>query len=117
MTRFNQNFHQSNRNYTKEMAEEKMLQAGYSEFQFTGCSYANGASFYFTTSCGKEVRVSDHPLTGKRAFNFIQISLVEVKHLPKNEKLIAKREAERAAFKARVEAMIAKKQAEKLAAL
>ena len=79
MTTFNQNFFQANRKYTKEMAEAKMIANGYSNYSFDNCSYANGASFYFTLEDGRKVRVSDHPLTGKRVFEYIQISFVEPK--------------------------------------
>ncbi len=32
--------------------------------------------FYFVDQEGNELRVSDHPLTGKRAFNTIEISIL-----------------------------------------
>lgn len=79
MTTFNQNFFQANRNYTREMAETKLIEKGYLIFSFDGCSFENGASFYFTLDNGKKVRVSDHELTGKRAFDTIQIRFVEPK--------------------------------------
>jgi len=79
MSDFNKNFFQANRNYTREMAEIKMNEKGFSNYSFDGCSYENGASFYFTLEDGKKVRVSDHSLTGKRAFEYIQIAFVEPK--------------------------------------
>jgi len=84
MTAFNSNFYQSNNKYTLEMAIEKLTSLGYSDFQFKSCSFTNGASFYFTSKDGEEIRVSDHPLTGKRAANTIQISLVTIKTFSPN---------------------------------
>lgn len=76
MENFNNNFYKSNTSYTREIAEKLMIENGYTDFQFKGCSFANGASFYFDVN-GQEVRVSDHTLTGKRAFDVIQISFVK----------------------------------------
>lgn len=76
MKKFNPNFYRPNRNYTKEMAEARLKDLGYKNFTFKSVSYANGASFYFESEDGKEIRVSDHPLTGKRAFGTIQIDIV-----------------------------------------
>lgn len=78
-TNFNKAFFTANRNYTREIAEQKMKENGYTNYSFDGCSYENGASFYFTLDNGKKVRVSDHSLTGKRAFEYVQISFVEAK--------------------------------------
>lgn len=55
------------------MAEARLVEAGYSNFQFTGSSYSNGASFYFDGPNGEKIRVSDHRLTGNRAFEIIQV--------------------------------------------
>jgi len=76
---FNSNFYEPNFKYTKEDAEKRLLDLGYDNFQFKGMSYTNGCSFYFTTSKGEEIRVSDHQLTGKRAFEVIQVRIEEVK--------------------------------------
>lgn len=79
MSTFNSNFYQPNRNYTKEMAEARLVDLGYKNFTFKSVSYTNGASFYFESEDGKELRVSDHRLTGKRAFYTIQIDIEPVK--------------------------------------
>lgn len=76
-TQFNNSFYTANTKYTREMAEQVMRENGYNDFQFKSSSFSNGASFYFDVD-GKEVRVSDHPLTGNRAFETIQLSLVKV---------------------------------------
>lgn len=76
-TRFNNSFYTADRNYTREMAEQVMRDNGYNDFQFKSASFSNGASFYFDVD-GREVRVSDHPLTGNRAFETVQLSLVKV---------------------------------------
>lgn len=79
---FNKSFYRSNFSYTREDAENKLRSLGYNNFTFKGCSYSNGASFYFDVEgLDKEVRVSDHPLTGRRAFDVIEISLVTIKKL------------------------------------
>lgn len=78
---FNNNFFQNNVKYTREQAEQKMIENGYTDFQFTGCSFSNGSSFYFSIPNGDEVRVSDHRLTGKRAFSTIQILFVQPKKM------------------------------------
>lgn len=78
---FNSSFYQSNRNYTREIAEQRLISLGYKNFSFKSCSFSNGASFYFTSEGGQEIRVSDHKLTGKRAFNTIDVSIVEIKTL------------------------------------
>lgn len=87
MNIFNSNFYQSNRNYTKEMAEARLVDLGYKNFTFKSVSYTNGASFYFESEDGKELRVSDHPLTGKRAFDTVQIDIIPVKVLESPLKL------------------------------
>ena len=76
MSNFNNKFYSPNTSYTREDAEKVMKENGYTDFQFKSCSFSNGASFYFDVN-GKEIRVSDHPLTGKRAFNTIQLSLLK----------------------------------------
>lgn len=79
---FNKEFFKPNRVYTREMAEHKLIEKGFKNFQFKSASYTHGASFYFTSEDGKEIRVSDHPLTGDRALETIQVSLVEYKTFP-----------------------------------
>lgn len=76
--KFNSNLYQPRTDYTREMAEKVMIENGYVNFHFTGMSYTNGASFYFESE-GKKIRVSDHNLTGKRAFEVIQLDIVKVK--------------------------------------
>jgi len=78
---FNPNFYRPRMEYTREMAEARLKDLGYTEFYFTGCSHSNGASFYFELKDGTKVRVSDHPLTGRRAFDYIDISIVPIKTL------------------------------------
>jgi hypothetical protein len=110
MKTFNSDFYKANKNYTREIAESKMTEKGYSNFSFTGCSYSNGASFYFTLEDGRKVRVSDHNLTGKRAFDLIQIRFVDSSFLPESAKcpkLLAKKEKEANDFKQRLAEMIA----------
>lgn len=80
--KFKPNFYQPNFSYTREMAEQRLLDLGYKDFVFKGCSYTNGASFYFYHKDGREIRVSDHPLTGRRAFEVIDIPITEPKPLP-----------------------------------
>lgn len=77
MTIFNNSFYQPNRNYTIEMAESRLNDLGYKNYSFNSSCYTNGASFYFTSENGETIRVSDHELTGCRAFNTIQVSLIE----------------------------------------
>lgn len=79
MATFNNNFYKSNRNYTREMAEARLVELGYSNFEFKASSFTNGASFYFTSEDNKTIRVSDHILTGSRAFETIQVSFEEMK--------------------------------------
>jgi len=81
MNKFNKNFYQPNRSYTREFAEQRLNSLGYKNFSFKSVSYTNGASFYFEGENGEELRVSDHRLTGDRAFNVIQIDLKEIKVL------------------------------------
>jgi hypothetical protein len=78
---FNSNFYASNRTYTRQDAEERLIEKGIKEYTFTGQSYSNGASFYFEMNNGVKVRVSDHPLTGNRAFDYVQISLIKISKL------------------------------------
>lgn len=75
--KFNKNFYKPNFNYTREMAEQRLISLGYKDFIFKGCSYTFGASFYFYLEDGREIRVSDHPLTGKRAFEVIDIPITD----------------------------------------
>lgn len=82
---FNDNFFTPT-NYTRANAEAKMIEKGYSDFTFTGSSHTNGSSFYFELSDGRKVRVSDHDLTGKRAFEYIQINFKEVRKIGINRK-------------------------------
>ena len=79
MATFNSNFYKSNTKYTREDAEARLYSLGYKNFYFKSVSYSNGCSFYFISEDGKEIRVSDHPLTGKRAFETIQVSITNVK--------------------------------------
>jgi len=81
MSKFNSNIYQPNKNYSVNDAEKRLLSLGYFGFEFKSVSYTNGCSFYFTSNEGKEIRVSDHPLTGKRAFDTIQVLITEVKAL------------------------------------
>ena len=78
---FNSNFYKSNTEATKEQAIARLKEEGYNNFYFTGMSRTNGASFYFKLEDGQEARVSDHPLTGRRAFETIQVRLNEVRTL------------------------------------
>lgn len=107
--KFNENFYQPNYKYTRDFAEQRLIEKGFSNFHFTGCSYAHGASFYFILEDGRKVRVSDHPLTGNRAFDYIQVMLFDKKYLPTNEKREAKRIAEREEFQKRLALAIASK--------
>lgn len=88
MNNFNKNFFTLNTSYTREMAEQRLLSLGYLNFTFNSASFSNGSSFYFTSDKGETLRVSDHALTGKRAFETIQIRIVESKTLPTNRKRI-----------------------------
>jgi hypothetical protein len=83
---FNSNFYQPNRNATVEQAIARLNKLGYKNFQFKSSSYSNGASFYFESESGEEIRVSDHILTGNRAFDTIQVSLYEIKEFPFKKK-------------------------------
>lgn len=82
MTTFNNDFYTPNRGYTRNDAENRLIAKGIKNFTFTGESYSNGASFYFELESGRKIRVSDHRLTGNRAFDYIQIDIVEFKTLP-----------------------------------
>jgi hypothetical protein len=90
MTTFNNNFYTPTTSYTREMAEMRLTSLGYKDFSFKSSCYTNGASFYFEGEEGQEIRVSDHPLTGKRAFNTIQVSIVELKKLENPSQLRSK---------------------------
>jgi len=81
---FNSNFYQSNNSYTREMAEAILTKKGFKNVTYKSSSFANGASFYFESEMGREIRVSDHKLTGKRAFDTIQVDLVERKMFQPN---------------------------------
>ncbi len=103
MNKFNPNFYQPNRSYTREIAEQRLLSLGFKNFQFKGCSFSNGASFYFENEEGREIRVSDHPLTGKRAFDIIQVNIEEPKVLTnpfKVREMYVKGEISKAEYKA-----------------
>lgn len=76
---FNRSFYTPEKRYTAQEAEQKMIEKGYTSFSLTGSSFTNGSSFYFETSTGEKVRVSDHSLTGNRAFEYTQIRFVEPK--------------------------------------
>jgi hypothetical protein len=49
--------------YNRNTAEKVANEAGYNNLQFKAQSYSNGASFYFGTTDGREIRVSDHSVT------------------------------------------------------
>lgn len=104
---FNNDFYTPNRKYTRDMAEARLLELGYKNFHFKSVSYSNGASFYFESEDGKEIRVSDHPLTGKRAFDFVQIAIVEPKVLS------VKKSEKNPTFESELAAMIERVQAKK----
>lgn len=112
-TQFNDTFYRPNTIATLEQAEQRMKEEGYSTFHFKGVSRSNGVSFYFEIEGGQEVRVSDHPLTGRRAFDVIQVPLykiIKMSDIPEYKermaKLKKKREKESAEFKARLEEMM-----------
>lgn len=52
--------------YNRNTAEKVANDAGYSNLHFKAQSYSNGASFYFETTDGREIRVSDHSVTSKQ---------------------------------------------------
>jgi hypothetical protein len=85
MNTFNNNFYTANKNYTKQDAEARLISSGINNYTFTGMSYSNGVSFYFESETGHKIRVSDHILTGKRAFYYIQIDIVEIKKFSPNK--------------------------------
>lgn len=82
----NTNFFTPNYSYTKEIAEKRLIDLGFVNFSYKGSSFSNGASFYFASAEGKEIRVSDHNLTGKRADECIQIRIVALKEFPLKSK-------------------------------
>src|SRR5690554_3145772 len=103
MKKFNSNFYKPNMSYTREDAEQRLKSLGFKNFQFKGLSYSNGASFYFESEEGREITVSDHPLTGRRAFETIQVYIVPVKTLPsplKTREMYIKGEISKAEYKA-----------------
>lgn len=103
MNTFNPKFYQPNRSYTREIAEQRLISLGFSNFTFKSASYANGASFYFESKDGQQIRVSDHRLTGKRAFDVIQVDIEEPKALPspfKVREMYVKGEISKAEYKA-----------------
>ena len=108
MANFNKNFYQPKTEYTREMAEARLTEKGFSGFRFTGCSYSNGASFYFEGVNGEKIRVSDHRLTGRRALGIIQVDLVEAGSLSIDQAVLKKREAEIEVFRAETERLIAR---------
>lgn len=81
MTNFNHKAFKPNVEATLEMAERRLIDNGYKNFTFKSVSRTNGVSFYFLSENGEEIRVSDHFLTGRRAFTTIQVSLFELKKL------------------------------------
>lgn len=109
MANFNKNFYQPKTEYTREMAEARLTEKGFSGFRFTGASHSNGASFYFEGVNGEKIRVSDHRLTGRRALGVIQVDLVEAGSLSVDQAVLKKREAEIEAFRTEMERLIAKK--------
>lgn len=74
--------------YTLKIAEQRLLDLGYSNFTFSNSSFTNGASFYFTSENGEKIRVSDHKATGRRALNLIQVDIIEIKKMGINKVLI-----------------------------
>lgn len=108
MANFNKNFYQPKTEYTREMAEARLVEKGLKGFRFTGCSYSNGASFYFEGVNGEKIRVSDHRLTGRRALGVIQVDLVEAGSLSVDQAVLKKREAEIEAFRTETERLIAR---------
>lgn len=103
MNTFNSNFYKANRSYTREIAEQRLISLGYKDFTFKSVSYTNGASFYFESEDGTEIRVSDHPLTGRRAFDVVQVDIVPVKTPPspfKVREMYVKGEISKAEYKA-----------------
>lgn len=97
MKTFNSNLYQPNTTATRAQAEKRLIELGYSNFTFRSLSRSNGASFYFEGENGEEIRVSDHPLTGRRAFYTIQVDLYEIKTMT------VKKGSEDLDFKARLE--------------
>ena len=77
--KFNTAFYKPNHSFTLEFAEIRLNEEGFNTFRFTGSSFSHGASFYFEDCNGNKIRVSDHVLTGKRAFEEIQIPFLKVK--------------------------------------
>ena len=86
MGTFNNSFYSPNRQYTQKDAVARLFSKGIKNATFTGMSYTNGASFYFELESGRKIRVSDHRLTSERAFEYIQIDIVEIKQLGLNKK-------------------------------
>lgn len=102
MNTFNSNFYQPDTTATRTQAEKRLIELGYSNFTFKSQSKTNGASFYFEGENGEEIRVSDHPLTGRRAFNTVQVDLYEIKTMT------VKKGSDDLDFKARLEAQMKK---------
>lgn len=107
MNAFNPNFYESNLKYTRTDAEKRLNELGHEGYWFTGQSYANGASFYFINERGEKLRVSDHNLTGRRAFEVKQISITEVRSVKMTRKNKSKLDMNK------LEAMIKKVEASK----
>lgn len=84
--KFNEDFFKPNNTATLQQAEEKLKSLGFKNFQFKSVSRTNGVSFYFVSESGQEIRVSDHPLTGKRAHNTIDIPLFDRKKISPTKK-------------------------------
>lgn len=118
---FNKSFYRPNTEATVEDAEKRLKEEGYSNFHFKSVSRSNGVSFYFETENGQEIRVSDHPLAGKRAFDVIDIPLYKIlktNEMPgaeeRKRKLAEKREREAAEAKVRLAEMIRKRNEKKM---
>lgn len=78
---FNEDFYKSDRSYTREIAEQKMKEAGINlnDVQFVNVSYSNGASFYYQNKkTGEKIRVSNHSKTGMSAGEYRNISLLNI---------------------------------------
>ena len=91
MATFNKNFYTPNTEATIEQAMDRLNELGYSNYTYKSMSRANGASFYFNLEDGKEIRVSDHRLTGNRAFDIIQVDLYEIKTVTTSKTKVVER--------------------------
>lgn len=82
---FNKNFYVPT-NYTREQAENILIENGFFAFSFVNVSRSNGTSFYYVLPDNRNVRISDHPLTGKRQTEYIQLFFYKPKSLGVNKK-------------------------------